>query len=184
MNESWRDILGWEGYYQISNLGAVRSLDRWVSQKGKSRLYEGRELKQKTEKSGYKTVTFRTQFKKKTVKIHRLVAIAFIENPEGKPEVNHIDGVKENNHLVNLEWVTSSENKHHAIQKGLKVNHKGRKAHAWKGEITVLDKEGNVVDTIHQFNEIKEKGYTPCGISAVINGSLQTHRKMKFERRK
>lgn len=104
--EEWRAIAGYEGLYEVSNLGRVRSLKYW----GGNRVAI---LKQATSKRGYKKIALTSE--KKTFLIHRLVAQAFIPNPENKPEVNHIDGNKQNNCVNNLEWVTGSENNIHAV---------------------------------------------------------------------
>ena len=101
----------------MSTYGNFRSLDRTVTRKnGSSQFYKGKLIKGAfIEKTGYIQVSF----KGKTYRSHRLVASTFIENPDGKPFVNHIDGDKENNHVDNLEWVTEKENTEHAIKTGL-----------------------------------------------------------------
>lgn len=107
MNEIWKDVIGYEDYFQISNLGRLFSKRR------------NKILKCRVTKSGYEEI--HTYVNKKSVffKIHRLVAIAFIDNPENKPEVNHIDCDKLNNKVDNLEWVTGSENVIHAYENNL-----------------------------------------------------------------
>jgi hypothetical protein len=97
--EVWRDIPGYEGRYQASNLGRIRSQARGV-------------LKPFKNKNGYLIATLYNQGKVRTG-VHRLVALTFIPNPEDKPQINHKDGNKENNNLNNLEWVTCSENNLH-----------------------------------------------------------------------
>lgn len=119
--ESWKDIKKYEGLYQISNLGRVKSLERFANGKGgRKRLVKERILKTKVHGHGYEAVAISKDGKKTTFSVHRLVAIAFIPNPEFKETVNHIDGVKTNNVLANLEWATHKENSRHAVSTGLK----------------------------------------------------------------
>lgn len=118
--EMWKDIKGFEGMYQISNKGRVRSLDRAVKQRNDSiQIKKGKVLVQTKNHKGYYLVGLNKNNKKYMKSVHRLVALAFIQNPEKKPQVNHIDGNKKNNDSSNLEWVTASENITHAIKTGL-----------------------------------------------------------------
>lgn len=117
--EIWRAIDGYN-YYEISNLGNVRSKDRLIiSINSNSYIKRGRELKPKKHKDGYLFVQLTSDKKRSNLYIHRLVAQAFIINPEQKPLVNHIDGNKRNNWVENLEWVTSKENARHAYKNNL-----------------------------------------------------------------
>jgi hypothetical protein len=114
MEEIWKPVVGYESCYEVSNLGRIKSLDRKVKSKnnsisnikGKFVIYHkrGEYLSYDLSKNGIK----------KTISIHRLVAQAFIPNPENKPQVNHKDANKLNNNLSNLEWVTRKENSEHA----------------------------------------------------------------------
>ena len=114
MEEEWRDIKGYEGLYQVSNLGRVRSLDRYVqTKKGNKSFHKGKILIGTDTGHGYMKVSLLYNGRRKSVFVHRLVAEAFIPNPKNKPEVNHINCIKNDNRVVNLEWVTSSENKIH-----------------------------------------------------------------------
>ena len=110
----WRRIEGYEGVYNISSDGMVMS---------HAKKYP-KPLKPTITLHGYLTVTLYINGNNKIYKIHRLVAQAFIPNPNNKPQINHIDGLKNNNHYKNLEWATSSENLKHAFASGLR-SHKG-----------------------------------------------------------
>ena len=105
--EEWKDIEGYEGLYQVSNLGNVRAL----------KFYHSRNnihlLKPTVNKYGYCVVGLHKDKKVKQYRVHRLVAIAFLPNPDNLPYVNHIDCDKTNNSLTNLEWCTQSENVKH-----------------------------------------------------------------------
>lgn len=116
MDEVWEDIKGYEGYYQVSNLGNFRSKDRIVKYKNNGfRLYPGKSLLVEETPDGYKRILFMKDGIKERFMCHRLVAQEFIPNIENKPYVNHIDGNKGNNVITNLEWCTQSENERHSV---------------------------------------------------------------------
>lgn len=119
MNDQWRAIDGYKNY-EISNVGDVRSKDKIiVTINLTSYIKKGRQLKPKKHKDGYQFVQLSSNKKCSNLYIHRLVAQAFIPNPENKPMVNHIDGDKRNNTIKNLEWATSKENAVHAYKNNL-----------------------------------------------------------------
>ena len=111
MKEIWKDIAGYEGMYQVSSLGNVKSIARVVKRKGQPDLpVRERILKQGYDRKGYRTVVLRKEGKLKSFKVHRLVAFAFIPNIEEYPEINHKDENKQNNNAENLEWCTNKYN--------------------------------------------------------------------------
>ena len=112
MEETWKDIIGLEGSYQISTLGRVRSKDRYAKVCGNGkRLVKGKIIKPTLCKNGYYEYQLSTGEKKRKIFLaHRLVAIHFLPNPDNKREVNHIDENPQNNVVTNLQWVTPKEN--------------------------------------------------------------------------
>lgn len=125
MNEIWKDVTGYEGYYLVSNLGRVKSVRRKIQMNGSNQFgkcFSTKDISEKILKpcecNGYYCVSLWKNHKMKLVRIHRLVAEAFL----GKSEltVNHIDGNKQNNNVNNLEYLTSAENTRHAIRTGLR----------------------------------------------------------------
>lgn len=118
--EIYKSVLGYEGIYEVSNLGNVRSLDRIVIYKdGRKRLWKGVLMTGGKTPTGYEFVSLKISGKVNQQYIHRLVAFHFIPNSENKKTVNHIDGNKSNNAMFNLEWNTPSENSIHAVKLGL-----------------------------------------------------------------
>ena len=107
VKEEWKDVIGYEGLYQISNLGRVKSIRKNII------------LRCSNTTTGYKKIELCVNGKVKTFKVHRLVGFAFIPNPENKPNINHKDGNPINNYIENLEWCTQRENVIHGYATGL-----------------------------------------------------------------
>jgi hypothetical protein len=145
MKEEWRDIKGFEGRYQVSNMGRVKSLDHEVIMKNGGKYpVKGKIKKPYKINSGYYTMQLSKGVQKKLV--HRLVAEAFINNHKNKPNINHIDKNKINNKADNLEWVTQSENCLHSSPEAAKARVKSsngrpkgisKSNHQWKAEIYI-----------------------------------------------
>lgn len=116
LNEVWKNVKGFEGIYQVSNLGRVKRLPRYrnskINNNTKTKLVEML-VTQYHNRSGYLRVTLQFNKKRKRFYTHRLVAEAFIENINNKPFINHINGIKDDNNSHNLEWCTASENQYH-----------------------------------------------------------------------
>lgn len=131
--EIWKDVVGYETLYQVSNLGRVKSLDMKLPYKRHSkttfRIRKGKILSTVKMRNGYLRVEMSNNAKHKLNLVHRLVAQAFIPNPNNYEQVNHIDGNKENNNVNNLEWCSCKNNMEHAWQNGL---YKGRKVAQYK----------------------------------------------------
>ena len=125
--EIWKAITGYGGYYEVSNLGRVKSITRKIERrnpKDASQLtlytYTGAIIEPFiTKKGGYERCTLNIDGNKRNHLVHRLVALEFIDNPERKEQVNHINCIKTDNNINNLEWVTNEENYRHSVENGL-----------------------------------------------------------------
>ena len=129
VEEIWKDIENYNGLYQVSNHGRVKSLERKVP--NQNRIYSERILKPEKPKCGYLYCALCKDGFARHIRVHRLVAFAFIPNPYNKPQVNHKDGNKQNNSADNLEWCTNSENVSHSYG-----NTERGKARHWKGKMS------------------------------------------------
>lgn len=160
MQEIWKDIKHFENY-QISNFGVVKSKERVVSNACRTYLKKEQVLKNQIMKCGYEAIVLRdVNQKKHLLKIHRLVAEAFIPNPNNLPQVNHKDGNKSNNNVSNLEWCTPSENAIHAINNGLRPKISGRNIE----RIYQTDLSGNLIAIHDNFsNAAKNNGRNSVG---------------------
>jgi hypothetical protein len=157
--EVWKDIKDYEGIYQVSNFGNVKSLDREVAPNNRVPYWrKGKICKQSKSNLGYMTVGFTVNNVKLNKYVHRLVAETFITNWSNHPQVNHIDCDKTNNRMYNLEWCTNSQNQIHATKNGLNKLHLHRVAYS--GE-----ENGRSLLTKQQVLEIKQK-YIPYKYSA------------------
>ena len=154
-SEVWRDIIGYEGIYQVSNKGNVFSIERMVQ----GRECGGITLKPKHRRDGYLHVGLYRNGKMKNKLIHRLVLEAFVENPNNLPEVNHKDEDKANNNVENLEWCTSKYNSNH----GTLIERISKKVRAVNVET------GEVVE-FNSTQEAERKGYSSGGVSQACRG--------------
>ncbi len=145
---SWKPVKGYEGYYEVSNNGSVRSINRVIVRKdGEVRSYNGRTLKFSLSFGGYKQVVLMKNGVSKTFKIHRLVAISFIPNKKNYLCVNHINGIVLDNNTNNLEWCTHQYNTKHSYIK--------------LGRIPVHGEKSNMAKlSLKQVHEIRKK-YIP-----------------------
>ena len=150
--EIWKDIEGYVGKYQVSNLGNVKTFVGW----------KGRVMKQSKQNKGYNIV----RLSNKNHLVHRLVAQAFIPNPENKPNINHKSGVKTDNRAENLEWVTQKENIDHSIKFKLKPDDRGEKSYLAK----LTENEVYVIKGLLKYTSIRP--YEIAKIFNVVNDTI------------
>lgn len=158
--EIWKPIKGFEGLYEISNTGLVKSLRREVPNNGGISIVKEKILKPQKEKNGYLRIGLNKRNKKYMFLIHRLIAESFIPNVNNYAEINHKDGNKSNNNVDNLEWCSRSYNiKHSYINKlrNTDINRKNAKKMIEKNKRKVVQKDlnGNMINI---FDSIKEAG--------------------------
>ena len=156
MEEVWKDVVGYEGHYQVSNLGRCRSLDRCINHpisKNGKKMLNGRILSLYKCGSGYLMASFSLDGKRKFEMVHRVVAKAFLPNPDNLPEINHIDEDKTNNCVDNLEWCTCSMNIKHAYDTGLR----GPIDHPLKKAVLQIYKGNNVLNKFPSINDAERK---------------------------
>ena len=162
MKEVWKSVVGYEGLYEVSNFGRVKSLKRLHT---KERI-----VSQWLNHRGYARVTLWKENKQRKYSVHRLVAEAFIPNPEAKPQVNHIDENKTNNAAWNLEWCTQTENHNHGtinerISASLTNNPQKSKP------VSAFDDKGNLISTYPSIYEASRRlGVSASSIRNCIKG--------------
>lgn len=173
--EIWKDVVGYEGYYQVSNFGRIKSLGRKGS--GTSAVDRILKISPPKQKFRYCGFAMSKNGKAKTHQLHRIVALHFCEKPDDKTEVNHKDGIKINNYASNLEWVTSSENTIHGLSLGIMNTAKGsEKPKCSKlNEIKVEKIKMQLKQGIPGAHIAKEHGVNKVTIYAIKRGQTWKH---------
>lgn len=162
--EIWKDIKGYEGLYQISNYGNIRSIKR-------KNVRKDRILKSRLGSNGYYFIFLYKKSERKFFKINRLVAVAFIPNLENKPQVNHINGIKTDNRVENLEWVTARENINHALNTGLKKHH----------IIMQYSLDNEFIKEWNRVSELRKYGFRENKIYFNCSGKSKTYKGFIFK---
>ena len=179
MTEVWRDVIGYEGHYQISNLGRIKSLGRrCADSRGRLVWHDGKILKQTPNSQGYYRISLRLNGKSEYAFIHRLVALHFVENPNpvAFTIVNHIDFNPHNNCYTNLEWTTLRGNSQHSLKAG-RLN----RTEEWKGNLrryneshgrSVIGRNLATGQTIvfKCLNDCKKAGFQPSCVCYCCKG--------------
>ena len=160
--EIWRDIEGFEGIYQVSSLGRVKSL-------GNNKSRQEKILKLRSDRDGYLNVGLHKERKIKICRVHRLVAQAFIPNLENKPQVNHKDEDKTNNKVENLEWVTCKENSNHGTRTERMANSKSKPIYG-------INVKTNEKIEFPSTMEAQRNGFNRGHINSCLKGKRKTHK--------
>lgn len=166
--EIWKQIIGYEEFYEISNLGNVRSVERTIKQTNNNITYDRILRKQIIKQqycNGYSTVSLCKDGKPKRFGVHRLVAEAFIENPNNLPQVNHKDENRSNNCVDNLEWCDCQYN-----------NSYGHRTEAIKKRVGKYTKENILICVYDSITDAEKDGYIGSNISNCCNGNRKFHK--------
>lgn len=172
MNETWKDVVGYEGLYQASNLGRIKRILFVNNQVTKKQEHI---LKQTTNKHNRKYVSLYKNGVKKTCIVHRIIAKAFIPNPNNYPQINHIDGHPDNNNVDNLEWCTAKQNCIHAYHNNLTplLNFNNQK------KKPIVRSDNKIFDC--SYSAANELAVSVCSIRDCLKGRINTCKGYSFE---
>lgn len=175
-HEIWKPIKNYEGWYEVSNFGRVRSLDRFVnhSNKGFKSLRKGKIISPGKTKDGYLFVHISKNQKSQNLRINRLVAQTFIPNPNNYPQVNHRDEDKTNNKFSNLEWCTAKYNDNYGSRNKKVAKERGKR-------VAQLTLDGQVVHVWSSAHECVQAGFNYGNVCACCRGKRNVHKGYRWK---
>lgn len=184
--EEWRDVVGFEGIYKISNKQRVLSLNRIVScNNGRTRTVKGKILKYNKDKNGYITVTLTKNNYDKPYYLHRIIAQSFVENPNNYPQVDHIDGNHLNNNISNLRFCTMRMNlsypkAHKHLCEAMAIKSKTDKPYTKKSVVGIDIYDQSNIKFYDKIQDTKNDGFKPSSVSRCCRNKLQQHNGYRF----
>lgn len=179
--EEWRDVVGYEGCYMVSSLGRILSLGRPIRYYAYTKMLPPSLMSQRKWNSGYLSVTLKKNGKRECLSVHRMVAIAFVPNPNDYPCIDHRNDDKSDNRASNLQWCTHEFNnskEHH--RRASSVSRKGKPIPSIQTPIVQLSTNGDLVRVFPSMTDADNNGFQHSAIHRVIHNKLKTHRGFKW----
>lgn len=173
--EIWKPVKRFDHSYEVSNFGRIRSIDRNILNKHNYRFEKGKVMVPNVHRQGYLRIFLSNGVFRERFLVHRLVAEAFIDNPDNKPFVNHKDNNPANNHADNLEWCTQKENVHHARGLGVLKPHRGEDNATSKLLTTDILEIRRLAGTDTNRKLAKQFNISEAHISKIIKREAWTH---------